>query len=150
MQHAEGRLAEGLGDGELVHLLVVALLQIDDLALGRAADQDHREAVGRGVGQRGQTVEEARRRHREADAGLLRQEAGDRRGIAGVLLVPERDDAHAFGLRHTAQIRDRDARHTVDRVDAVELERVDDEVKAIRQLLLCVLCVGYICINALC
>ncbi len=29
-----GRLAERLGDGELVHLLVVALLQVDDLALG--------------------------------------------------------------------------------------------------------------------
>ena len=37
MQHAERRLAERLGDGELVHLLVVALLQVDDLALGRAA-----------------------------------------------------------------------------------------------------------------
>ena len=33
VQHAEGRLAERLGDGELVHLLVVALLQVDDLAL---------------------------------------------------------------------------------------------------------------------
>ena len=33
MQHAEGRLAERLGDGELVHLFVVALLQVDDLAL---------------------------------------------------------------------------------------------------------------------
>src|SRR5713101_4692165 len=37
MQHAEGRLAEGLGDRQLVHLFIVALLQVDDLALGRAA-----------------------------------------------------------------------------------------------------------------
>src|SRR5450759_5370050 len=51
--------------------------------------------------------------------------------------MPERDDAYAFSLCHTAEVRDRDARHTVDRVDAVELERIDDEVKAIRQLLLC-------------
>ena len=36
MQHAEGCLAKRLGDGQLVHLLVIALLQIDDLALGRA------------------------------------------------------------------------------------------------------------------
>ena len=32
VQHAERRLAQGLGDGELVHLFVVALLQVDDLA----------------------------------------------------------------------------------------------------------------------
>ena len=139
MQHAEGRLAERLGDRQLVHLLVVALLQVDDLALGRAADQDHRKAVGRGIGQRGQTVEKAGSRHREADAGLFRQEAGDCSCIAGVLLVPEREDAHARRLRHAAQVRDRDAGHTVDRVDAVELERIDDEMKAIRQLLLCFL-----------
>ena len=137
MQHAEGRLAQRLGDGELVHLLVVALLQVDDLALGRARDQDHREAVGRGVRERGQAVEEAGRRHREADAGLLGQKAGDRGRIAGVLLVPERKHADARGLRHAAEVGDRDARHAVDGVDAVELERIDDEMKAVRQLLLC-------------
>ena len=134
MQHAERRLAEGLGDRQLVHLLVVALLQVDDLALGRAADQDHRKAVGRRIGQRGQTVEEAGSGHREANAGLLRQEAGDGRGVAGVLLMPERDDADAGGLRQTAEVRDRDARHTVDGLDAVERERLDDEVKAVGQL----------------
>jgi len=135
-----------LGDRQLVHLFVITLLQIDDLTLGRARDQDHREAVGRGIGQRRQTVEKARRRHREADSGLFRQEAGDCRCIAGVLFVPERDHADAFGLCHAAEIRDRDAGHTVDRLDAVELERIDDEMKAIRQVLLCF---GSICINAL-
>src|ERR1700754_491247 len=30
MQHAERRLAERLGDRELVHLLIVALLEVDD------------------------------------------------------------------------------------------------------------------------
>ena len=142
MQHAERRLAERLGDRQLVHLFVVALLQVDDLALGRAADQDHRKAVGRGIGQRRQTVEEAGSRHREADAGLLRQEAGDGRGVAGVLLMPERDDAHACGLRQTAEVRDRDAGHTVDGLDAVERERLDDEVKAVRQLPLGIGCFG--------
>ena len=96
VQHAERRLAQRLGDRELVHLLVVALLQVDDLALARAADEDHRKAVGRRVGERSQAVEEAGRGHGQADAGLLREEAGDRRGIAGVLLVAERDHAQAF------------------------------------------------------
>ena len=136
MQHAVGRLAQRLGDGELVHLLVVALLQVDDLALGRARDQDHREAVGGGMGERGEAIEEAGRRDREADAGLLGEEAGDRRGVAGVLLVPEGEHADALGLRHAAEIGDRNARHAVDRLDAVELERVDDEVKAVGQLAL--------------
>ena len=54
--------------------------------------------------------------------------------MAGILLVPERDDAHACGLRHAAEVRDRNAGHAVDRIEAVKLERVDDEVKAIRQL----------------
>ena len=94
------------------------------------------------MGERGQAVEEAGRRHREADAGLLGQEAGDRGGIAGVLLVAEREDADARGLRHAAEVRDRDAGHAVDRVEAVELERIDDEVKAVRQLPLCFGCRG--------
>src|SRR3546814_11160386 len=81
MQHAVRGLTERLGDGELVQLLVVALLQVDDLALRGAADEDHRIAVGRGMGQRGQAVEEARRRHREADTRLLRQESGARKSV---------------------------------------------------------------------
>ena len=135
MENAVGRLAQRLGDGELVHLLVIALLQIDDLALGRARDQDHRKTIGRGMGERGQSVEEAGRRHRQADAGLLGQEAGDGGGIAGILFMPERQDADTLGLRHAAEIRDRNARYAVDRVDAIELERLDDEVKAVCQLL---------------
>ena len=134
MQHAKRRLAQRPGNRKLVHLLVVALLQVDDLAFGRAADQDHRKAVGRGIGQRSQTVEKSGSRDREADAGLLRQEAGDGGGIAGMLLVPEREDAHACRLRLAPQVGDRDARHAIDRVDAVELERIDDEVKTIGEL----------------
>ena len=137
VQHAECRLAQRLGDGELIHLFVVALLQVDDLALRRTRHQDHREAVGGGVSERGQAVEKARRRHREANTGFLGEETGDRRRITGVLLMPERDDADALGLRHPAKIRDRDAGHTVDRIEAIELQRIDDEMEAIRQLALC-------------
>ena len=136
VQHAERRLAERLGDRELVHLLVVALLQVDDLALGRARDQDHREAVGGGVRQRGETVEEAGRRNREADAGLLGEEARDRGGIASILFMPEREDANPGGLRHAAEVGDRNARHAVDRGEPVELERVDDQIESVGELLL--------------
>ncbi len=136
MQHAERRLAQRLGDGELVHLLVVALLQIDDFALRGARNQNHRKTIRGGVRKCGQSVEEARRRHGEADARLLGEEARDRGRVTGVLLVPERQYADARRLRHAAEIGDRNARHAVDRVDAVELERIDNEVKAIRQLAL--------------
>ena len=78
-------------------------------------------------------VEKAGSRHREADARLFRQEAGDRGCVAGVLLMPEGDDADAGGLRHAAEVGDRNARNAVDRVDAVKLERIDDEVEAIGQ-----------------
>jgi hypothetical protein len=62
---------------------------------------------------------------------LVRKPAID---VAGVLLVAEREHADARGLRHAAEIRDRDARHAVDRGEAVELERIDDEVEAVGQL----------------
>ena len=134
MQHAERRLAQRLGNGELVHLLVVALLQVDDLALRRAGDQDHREAVGGGVGERCQAVQKARRRYGQADARLLCEEAGDGRRVAGVLLMSEGKNANARGLRHTAEIRDRNTGHAVDRFHPVELESVDDEMEAVRQI----------------
>ena len=51
-----------------------------------------------------------------------------------MLLVPERDDADARGLRQAAEVRDRDARHTVNGLDAVEGERLDDEMKAVGEL----------------
>ncbi len=144
VQHAERGLAQRLGDRELVHLFIVALLQVDDLALRRARDQDHRKTVGGGVGERGEAVEEARRRNRQTDAGLPGQEARDRCRVAGILLVAERDDPDARGLRHAAEIRDRDARHPVDRGQPVELQRIDHQVKAVGQLVL-----GFSCINAL-
>ena len=141
VQHAEGGLGERLGDGQLVHLLVVTLLQVDDLALAGAADEDHREAIGGGVGQCGQAVEEAGGGHRQADAGLLRHEAGDGGGVAGVLLMAERNHAHACGLCHAGEVGDRDAGQTEDRVDAVEFEGIDDEVKAVGHCLgLCIGC----------
>ena len=63
--------------------------------------------------------------------GLPRQEAGGRRGVAGVLLMAERDHPHALGLRHARQVGDRDAGQAEDGVDAVELQRIDDQVEAV-------------------
>jgi hypothetical protein len=59
MQNAVGRLAQRLGDGQLVHLFIVALLKVDDLALRRARNQDHRPAVGGGVAQRNKPIQKA-------------------------------------------------------------------------------------------
>ena len=131
---AIGRLAERLGDRELIHLLVVALLEVDDLALRGARHQDHREAVGGRVRERGEAIEEARRRNGEAHAGLLGEIAGDCSGVAGVLLVAERQNAETLGLRHAAEIGDRNARHVIDRGQIIELERIDDQVKTVGQL----------------
>ena len=39
------------------------------------------------------------------------------------------------GLRQAAEVGDRNAGHAVDRVDAVELQRVDDEMEAVGQVL---------------
>src|SRR3546814_1518652 len=72
------------------------------------------------MGQRGQAVEEARRRHREADTRLLRQESGNRRRVAGALLVPEREDPQALALHETAKVGDRNAGHAIDRVRSEE------------------------------
>ena len=120
-------------DRELIHLLVIALLQIDDLALRRAADQNHGKAVRGSIRERGKAVEESRSRNGQADAGPPGQKARDGCRIACVLLMAEGDHAHARGLRLAAQIGDRNAGHAVDGLDAVEFQRVDDEVKPIGQ-----------------
>ncbi len=131
MQDAERGLAQRLGDRELVHFLVVALLQVDDLALRGAADEDHRKAVDRRVRERSHAVEEAGRGHGQADAGLPGEEACDRRGVSGVLFVPERDHAQAVLLHAAREVGDRNAGQTEDRIDAVQLEGIDDELKAV-------------------
>ena len=107
MQHAVSRLAQRLGDRELVHLFVVALLQVDDLALleplmriigkqlvprGQAVeartpssrcslDPKASRIMGKQFvvagGQRRQPVEEAGGGHGQANAGLPR--SGNRR-----------------------------------------------------------------------
>ena len=57
---AERRLGVGLRRVHLIEFFVVALLEIDDLAVARPADLDHRKTVGGRVGQRHHTVQKAR------------------------------------------------------------------------------------------
>ena len=61
MQDAIGRLAERLGNRELIHLLVVALLQVNDFTFGGAGDQDHRKTVRGCMRERRQAIEESGR-----------------------------------------------------------------------------------------
>ena len=131
---AVGRLGKGPGGGELIHLLVIALLQIDDRAVARPADEDHRETVGRGVGQRDEAVHEAGGRNGHADPRLLRQIPGDRRRVPGRLLVPKTDVPNPLVLRQPQEIGDRDAGHPIDRIDPVQLQRLHHQVKAVGHL----------------
>ena len=110
MQDTERRFAQRLGNRQLVHFFVIALLQVDDLALAGAADQNHRKAIGGGIGQGGQTVQKTRRGDGQADARLLRQKPSGGGGVAGVLFVAEGDHPHPGGLRHARQVGNRDTR----------------------------------------
>ena len=131
MQHAKGGLAQWLRNGELIHFFVVALLQIDDLALAGATDKDHRKAIGGGVGQGREPIEKPGRGYCQADARLLGKETGDGRRIAGVLFVAKCDHAHALSLRHAGQIRDRNAGQPINCIDPVKFQRIDDQMKPV-------------------
>ena len=113
-RYSVGRLGEEPGGGQLVHLLVVAPLQVDEVALAGAGDLHHREAVGGGVGECDESVEEAWCGHGQADAGLLGEEPRRGGGVACVALVPEADVAQARGLGQPGEIGDRDADDAVD------------------------------------
>ena len=60
--------------------------------------------------------------------GLAREEPGGRGGVDGVAFVPEPDVAQARRLREARQVGDRDADHSVDGVNVVELECIDDQM----------------------
>jgi hypothetical protein len=117
-------------------------VQVDDLA----SDEPETRIIGKqfvGVGERRQSVQEAGRRDRQADAGLLGQETRDRCGVAGVLFVTERQHADAGGLRVPAEVGDGNPRHAIDRGQAVQLHRIDDEAEAVRQIL----CLFHFCLE---
>src|ERR1700753_2454523 len=66
-------LGIGLGRIHLVELFIITLLQIDDRAVARSADQDHRKAVGGRISECHHSVEKSGRRDGEANARLLGQ-----------------------------------------------------------------------------
>lgn len=51
-----------------------------------------------------------------------------------MLFVTERQDTHAGGLRKAAKVGYRDAGNTVDRVQIIQLQRVDKQVKTVSEL----------------
>jgi hypothetical protein len=116
---------------QLVHLFVVALLEIDDRAIARAAYEDHGKAIGRGVGQGHHSVEEPGGGDGEANARLLRQIPGDRGGITRTLLVAKAEVSHPFRLCQPCQIGDRDPGDAVDRVDSVEFQSIHHQVESV-------------------
>ncbi len=138
--YAVCRLGIGPSSGQLIHLLVIALLEIDDRPVARPADHDHREAIGRGVRQGDQPVQETGGGDRHANARLLRQIPGDRGRVPSRLLVAEAEVADPFRLRQAQQIGDRDAGHPIDRVDPVQLEGLHHQVKAVGHIPRHILC----------
>jgi len=66
-----GRLCVGLCGIHLIELFIIALLEIDDVTLARAADLDHREAVGGSIGKCHQAVQKAWRRNGQANSRFL-------------------------------------------------------------------------------
>ena len=104
------------------------------MPLAGSRDLHHRKAIRRRIGQRNEPVEEARRRHGQADAWRLRQESGRGRRVPGIAFVPETDVADAFCLRDAGHVGDRDADYPVDGSDVIEFERLDDQVVSVGQL----------------
>jgi len=74
------------------------LLKVDDRPVARSADLDHGEPVRGGVGQATMPLRKAGAETVRQNARFLRQIAGDRRRVAGGLLVAEADVANALGL----------------------------------------------------
>ena len=100
---AIGRLREPFGRRHLVQLLVVAAFQVDDVALAGSGDLHHRKAVRRRIRQGDEAVEEPRAGHRQAHAGLAREEPGRRGRVDGVAFVPEADVADARACARRAR-----------------------------------------------
>ena len=115
----------------LIKFFVVALLKIDDRPVARPADLDHREAVGGRISKCHHAVEKAWGGHRETDARLPGQIAGDRSRISGGLFMPKADVPQPFGLRETSQIRDRNTRHAEDSIDSIEFQGIDHKMKPV-------------------
>ncbi len=126
-----GRLCVGLCGIHLIELFIIALLEIDDVTLARSADLDHGEAVGGSIGKCHQAVQEAWRRNGQANSRLLGQITCYGSSVSCRLLMPEADEPYSFSLGQPAQISDRNSWNSVDGVDSVELERVDNQMKSV-------------------
>src|SRR5690606_11215474 len=93
-------------------------------------------AVDGSVRQGHQTVQEARSGHGNADARLAGQITGDRGSVTRVRFVAERNHPETLGLRQTGQVGNGNTRQTIEVGDAVEFEGIEDQVKAVGNLVL--------------
>ena len=117
----------------LIQFFVVALLEIDNLTVARSADLDHGKTIGGRIGQRHQAVQETWCGDGQTNPRLLGQIAGDRGCISGRLFMPKADVPYSFCLSQPGQICDRNSRNAINRVDSVELQGIDYEVKSVGQ-----------------
>ena len=95
--------------------------------------RSHRETVGGRVRQCREAIQKPGRGHGQADAGLLCHVPGDCRGIARILFMSKTNESHSLRLRKTRQVGDRDTHEAEDRIDVIALQRIDDQMKAVRQ-----------------
>ena len=128
---AIGSLGKGLGHVHLVEPLIVALREVDNVAVARAANLYHGEAIGGGCRQGGEAIKKAWGRHGEADAWLTGEIATDSSGITCRLLVAEPDVADAHLLSMAGEVGDGDTHDTIDSVHTITFEGIDHEVHAV-------------------
>ena len=132
---AERFLAELLRIVHLVEAFVFAFVHVDDMASGRTADHDDREAVRGGFKQRCQTIEEARRGNGERHSWATGEESFGSGSVHRVLLMAHADEADAHALCDTCEISDRDSDDAVHMLDTVLDERLGEVVGRIREIL---------------
>ena len=94
-------------------------------------DEDHRKAVGRGIGESRQSIQKPWSGDGQADAWHLGHEPRCRGRIASTLLVTESVEPHPFRLRQPRQIGNRNSSDSVERVDPVEFQGIHHKVEAV-------------------
>ena len=133
---AVGCLCKGLCDVHLVQPLVVALLQVDDVAVARPANLYHGESVDSGTGECREPVQESRRRHCEAYSRLSCEESAYCGCVPRRLLVTESNVSYSHLLCASRKVGDGDSHYSENSLNAVHLQCIHHQVHAIGYLIL--------------
>ena len=123
--HTFGILRVGAQRRELIGLLEES--HAVACALVRAAEQQHRPAVGPRVRERADGVQHARPRDGERCADAAAEVGDGLRGIRRRHLVPHTDVLDALALRGGCDPGDRDAHHAEQALHALRLQRARDD-----------------------